>query len=88
MILRFFHTHFFVIRCVWRCTVRTNIVLDKQLVAQGLKLTKLKTRRSLVDYALRELVRRKQQRKIMDLRGQVEWEGNLDEMRRGRGFSS
>jgi Arc/MetJ family transcription regulator len=67
--------------------VRTNIVLDERLVAQGMKLTKLKTRRALVDHALRELIRRKQQRKIMALRGQVEWEGNLEEMRRGRGFT-
>ena len=67
--------------------MRTNIVLDERLVAQGMKLTKLKTRRALVDHALRELIRRKQQRKIMALRGQVEWEGNLEEMRRGRGFT-
>jgi len=66
--------------------MRTNIVLDEKLVAQGIKLTKLRTRRALVDYALRELVRRKQQRKIMSLRGQVDWEGNLGEMRQGRSF--
>lgn len=66
--------------------MRTNIVLDDSLVAQGMKLTRLKTRRALVDYALRELIRRKQQRKIMALRGQVEWEGNLRELRRGRGL--
>lgn len=67
--------------------VRTNIILDDRLVAQGMKLTGLRTRRALVDYALRELIRRKQQRRIMALRGQVEWEGNLEEMRKGRGFS-
>ena len=67
--------------------VRTNIVLDERLILEGLRLTKLKTRRALVDYALRELVRRKQQGKIMALRGQVEWEGNLEEMRRSRGTS-
>lgn len=67
--------------------MRTNIVLDEKLVAQGIKLTKLRTRRALVDYALRELVRRKQQRKIMALHGQVDWEGNLEEMRQGRSFS-
>jgi Arc/MetJ family transcription regulator len=56
-------------------------------VTQGIKLTNLRTRRALVDYALRELIRRKQQRKIMALRGQVDWEGNLVEMRQKRGFS-
>jgi Arc/MetJ family transcription regulator len=67
--------------------VRTNIILDDRLVAQGMKLTGLRTRRALVDYALRELVRRNRQRRIMALRGQVEWEGKLEEMRKGRGFS-
>lgn len=65
---------------------RTNIVLDGQLVEAGLKLTGLKTKRQLVDYALRELVRHEKQAKLMELRGKVEWEGNLDEMRAGRVF--
>lgn len=41
-------------------TVRTNIVLDARLVEAGLEVTGLKTRRELVDFALRELLRHKQ----------------------------
>lgn len=44
--------------------LRTNIVLDKQLVETALQATGLKTRRQLVEYALRELVRHHQQRKL------------------------
>lgn len=66
-------------------TLRTNIVIDKKLVGAALKATGLKTRRELVDYALRELLRHKQQRKLLELKGTVEWQGNLDEMRAGRG---
>ena len=65
---------------------RTNIVLDNQLVEEGMKLTGLKTKRNLVDYALRELLRHEKQTKILELRGKIEWEGNLDEMRAGRTF--
>ena len=61
--------------------LRTNIVLDSNLVEAGLKATGLKTRRELVDYALRELLRHKQQRKLLALKGRVTWEGNLDDMR-------
>jgi Arc/MetJ family transcription regulator len=61
--------------------LRTNIVLDSRLVEAGLKATGLKTRRELVDYALRELLRHKQQRKLLALKGSVTWEGNLEEMR-------
>ena len=64
--------------------MRTNIVLDERLVAKGLRITGLKTRRALVDFALRELIRRRRQRAILKLRGQVKWEGNLDYFRQGR----
>ena len=66
-------------------SVRTNIVLDTRLVEACLKSTGLKTRRELVDFALRELLRHKQQRKILSLKGKVTWEGDLSEMRAGRG---
>ncbi|MFN2337745.1 MAG: type II toxin-antitoxin system VapB family antitoxin [Gammaproteobacteria bacterium] len=66
-------------------TVRTNIVLDNRLVEAGLKATGLKTRRELVDFALRELLRHKQQQKLLGLKGKVKWEGDLAEMRAGRG---
>ena len=65
---------------------RTNIVLDNQLVESGLKLTGLKTKRQLVDHALRELLRHEKQAKLLELQGKVEWEGDLDRMRTGRAF--
>jgi Arc/MetJ family transcription regulator len=66
-------------------SVRTNILLDRKLVEAGLKATGLKTRRELVDFALRELLRHKQQRKLLSLKGAVVWKGDLEEMRSGRG---
>ncbi len=65
---------------------RTNIVLDSQLVEEGMKLTGLKTKRNLVDYALRELLRHEKQAKLLGLRGRVEWDGDLGQMRAGRAF--
>jgi Arc/MetJ family transcription regulator len=64
---------------------RTNIVLDEQLVTRGKRLTGLKTSRALVDHALREMVRRGDQRKLLDLRGTVDWRGDLSAMRSARG---
>ncbi len=46
-------------------TVRPNIMLDNNLVEAGLKA---KTPRELVDIALRELLRHKQQQKILSLK--------------------
>lgn len=65
-------------------TVRTNIVLDVNLVEAGLAATGLRTRRELVDFALRELLRHEQQKKLLALKGKVTWEGNLKAMRAGR----
>jgi Arc/MetJ family transcription regulator len=63
---------------------RTNIVLDDKLLKDCLKATGIKTQRALIDYALRELLRHESQTKILELRGKVHWEGNLNEWRRGR----
>lgn len=62
-------------------TTRTNIVLDTHLVEAGLRLTGLKTRRELVDFALCELVRHQQQKKLLALKGKIDWEGDLEVMR-------
>jgi Arc/MetJ family transcription regulator len=66
---------------------RTNIVLNEDLVQAGLKATGLKTRRDLVNYALEDLLRRDAQKKILELRGKIHWEGDLSDMRQGRTFA-
>ena len=63
---------------------RTNIVLDEELVRQGLKATGMKTRRALVQHALEELVRRKKQMGFLALKGKINWTGDLNKMRRSR----
>ena len=64
---------------------RTNIVLDDKLVEACFKATGLKTQRALIDHALRELLRHESQAKILELKGKVYWEGNINEWRQGRG---
>lgn len=64
---------------------RTNVVLDDELVDACQKATGIKTRKSLIDHALRELLRHESQKKILDLKGKIHWEGNLNEWRKGHG---
>jgi len=66
------------------CMKRTNIVLDEKLVGKGMRLTGIETQKALIDYALRELVRRKEQKSILKLKGKISWEGDLDELRANR----
>ncbi|NQU65191.1 MAG: type II toxin-antitoxin system VapB family antitoxin [SAR324 cluster bacterium] len=65
---------------------RTNIVIDENLIETGLKVTGLKTQRALVDFALRELLRREAQTRILELRGNIDWKGDLDAMRQTRSY--
>jgi Arc/MetJ family transcription regulator len=66
--------------------VRTNIVLDDALVAEAMERTGIKTKRAVIEEALKTLVRLKRQEEIRKLRGKLHWEGDLDEMRRNRDF--
>jgi Arc/MetJ family transcription regulator len=63
---------------------RTNVVLDDALVARCRRETGIQTVRALIDHALRELLRHRRQRKVLELKGAVHWEGDLDAWRRGR----
>jgi len=63
---------------------RTNVVLDDKLVERCRKATGIKTKKSLIDYALREVLRRENQKKLLKLKGNVDWQGDLSEWRKGR----
>ena len=64
--------------------MRTNIVLDEHLIERAQKLTGIKTKREVVQEALRTLILFREQAEIRQLRGKLKWEGNLDEQRLSR----
>lgn len=64
---------------------RTNIVIDEDLVRKARKLTRLKTKREIVDRALELLVRSESRKGILRYYGKGVWKGNLKAMRRSRG---
>jgi Arc/MetJ family transcription regulator len=64
--------------------MRTNVVIEDQLIARAMESTGLKTKKAVIEEALRTLIRLKSQERARDLRGKLHWEGNLDEMREGR----
>ena len=61
--------------------MRTNIEIDNKLIREAKKISKAKTKKEVVDIALRNYIKSKQRQKILDLFGKVIWEGNLKEMR-------
>jgi len=64
--------------------MRTNIVIDDELMERAQKITGINTKRAVVEEALRTLIQMREQAQVRNLRGKLKWEGNLDEMREGR----
>jgi Arc/MetJ family transcription regulator len=64
--------------------MRTNIVLDENLIERAQKLTGIKTKREVVQEALRTLILLREQAEVRQFRGKLKWEGDLDEMRQAR----
>jgi len=61
--------------------MRTNIVIDDELMANALKMTGLRTKREAVELGLKTLIKLKKQEKIRQFKGKLTWQGDLDELR-------
>lgn len=64
--------------------MRTNIEIDDKLMADTLVATGLKTKREAVELGLKTVLKLKRQEEFRQFRGKLEWQGDLDEMRRDR----
>jgi Arc/MetJ family transcription regulator len=62
--------------------MRTNIEIDDALMARAMKATGLKTKRATVEECLRRIAQLEVQKDFRQLRGKINWIGDLDEMRR------
>lgn len=61
-----------------RWMVRTNIVLDDDLVAEAFRHSAAKTKKGLVHEALRELIRVRRRKSLQDLRGKIRFAEGYD----------
>jgi Arc/MetJ family transcription regulator len=61
--------------------MRTNIVIDDKLMSDALKSTGIATKKEAVEQGLKLLIQHNKQQAIRKLRGKLNWEGDLDEMR-------
>jgi Arc/MetJ family transcription regulator len=58
--------------------MRTNIVLDESLVKKAMKLSRTKTKKELVNQALKEFVENRKRLNLMDLAGKIEFAKDYD----------
>lgn len=61
--------------------MRTNIEINDKLMNDVLKATGIKTKKEAVELGLKTLIRLKKQENIKKFRGELNWTGDLDEMR-------
>jgi len=61
--------------------MRTNVVLDDDLVTSALKLSGFKTKKRAIEEGLKLLIRVNRQKRIKGFRGKLKWAGDLNKMR-------
>ncbi len=61
--------------------MRTNVVLDDNLMQTALELSGYKTKKKAIEEGLKLLVQLNRQKKIRGFRGKLRWTGDLDKMR-------
>lgn len=64
--------------------MKTHIDIDDDVLASVQELGGFATKREAVNAALAELARKLAARKLLDMRGTMPWDGNLDKQRRSR----
>ena len=67
---------------------RTVVDLRDDLVRRAQKLTGLTKKVEVVNFALERLIQQKEVEEVLNLKGSVEWAGDLRKMRRNRFDSS
>ena len=56
----------------------TNLAIDPELLNKALKIGGEKTKKATVDRALREFIARREQERLLELFGKLDWDGKYD----------
>jgi len=64
--------------------MRTNVELDDTLVKKAFEVTKISTKKALINKALEELIKSNTRKGMLKYMDSGIWEGNLKEMRATR----
>jgi Arc/MetJ family transcription regulator len=64
--------------------MRTNVVIDDQLMEEALLLSGFRTKKAAIEAGLRLLIKFSRQERVRNFRGKLKWVGDLDKMRTDR----
>ena len=62
--------------------MRTTLNLDDDALQAAMKFAEGRTKTEVINEALRKFVRAKKRRQLLELRGKIEWEGDIDAPRK------
>ena len=62
--------------------MRTTLSLDEKALREAMEVAEGRTKTQVVNEALRSFARGKRRKRLLDLRGKIVWEGDLDALRR------
>lgn len=58
--------------------MRTNIVIDEQLMQEAFRYSNLKTKKEIINLALQEFVENAKKLSLLDLKGKISFEESYD----------
>ncbi|MES2946140.1 MAG: type II toxin-antitoxin system VapB family antitoxin [Pseudomonadota bacterium] len=61
--------------------MRTHVELDEKVLQQVMNMGQFSSKKAAIQTALSELSRSLKRRQLLALRGQLQWQGNLDALR-------
>lgn len=64
--------------------MRTTLNIDETALEEAMEAYEGRTKTEVVNEALRALARAKRRKRLLDLRGKVAWEGEIDKLRKRR----
>lgn len=64
--------------------MRTQVDLDEQLLAEIVQMGAFSSKKAAIQAALTEFVKTLKRRQLLALRGQMQWQGELDQLRASR----
>lgn len=62
--------------------MRTTLNIDDEALEAAMKVSEGRTKSEVVNEALRQFVRAKRRRELLELRGKVEWLGSVEALRK------
>jgi Arc/MetJ family transcription regulator len=64
--------------------MRTTLNLDERALKEAMAVADGSTKTEVVNQALRSFARGRRRKRLLELRGKVAWEGDVDRLRRRR----